>query len=111
MTTILDLPPEIIQLIVLLIEDLDTAPVFRSRPDTKRRLCRCADDETPEQEPSPETERDHRVPEQDLVRFATSHPYFRDCIIASGQCATLSLWRTADGMVSSRREVVPAAVR
>lgn len=111
MITILDLPPEIIQLIVLLIEDLDAAPVSLSRPKINRRLCPCADDETSDKEPFPESKRDHRAPEQDLFRFATSHPYFRDCIVTSGRCATLNLWMTADGIVSSRREVVSAAVR
>jgi hypothetical protein len=113
MASILDLPPELILLIMLYLKCPTTSSHWtRTRPVPaidEGYLCPCSEEGYRSvgelliygwQEDS-----------RNVVRFGTSHPYIMDCIDQSRYCEIVDACVTDRGVLPSLTTTIPSAVR
>jgi hypothetical protein len=122
MASLLDLPPELINLIIMHLQGPDKpAPPgtrVRNRPRVttgSQLLCPCYDSEVIMQQLLTHAGKGAGV-EGDVVRLGTSHPYIQDCIIESRSCEMIDVRaivgeKTGLMALPPSRTVIPSAVR
>jgi hypothetical protein len=124
MAFLLDLPPELINLIIMHLQDTDEPsdpeiPVVRERPFMMGGvplLCSCYDEENMVDQLWTQDGPESRKVQRNVIRFGTAHPYIADCIAKSRRCEMVDVWVTANrpsGLIvmPSIRAALPSTVR
>jgi hypothetical protein len=104
MPSLLDLPPELINLIILHLQGPDKPsdpgiPVVRERPTMLGGvplLCSCYDGENMVDQLWTQDGPESRGVQRSVIRFGTAHPYIADCIADSRRCEMVDVWVTAN---------------
>lgn len=112
MASLLDLPPELINLIILYLSERDKPPVPERNALTIRRpvmanghlmICPCGHHEGIMKQlltsAAGKRDEDER---RDIVRFGAAHPYIMDCIVQLGRCEMVDVLVSRDGVVPCR---------
>jgi hypothetical protein len=117
MASFLDLPPE---LVIMILSYLGYSPEHPGpkRPcaaDGNPQLCPCMDSEKIMEQlltcASGRRAWEAKDMQRDVVRFGISHPYLMDCIDQSGYCEMVDAWAPDSGLVWPNTLTIPLAVR
>jgi hypothetical protein len=119
MASLLDIPPEIIDIIIMHLQGPEeplTAPRYRARTRPRmasgaEQLCPCYDGEDMMKQLLTYSGQNFGKEGRDVVRFGTSHPYITNCIEQSGHCAVVDALVTRFGVVPPITMTIPSAVR
>jgi hypothetical protein len=119
MASLLDIPPEIIDMIIMHLrgpEEPLTAPRYRARTRSRmasgaEQLCPCSNGDNMMKQLLTYSGQNFGKEGRDVVRFGTSHPYITNCIQQSGSCAVVDALVSYHGVVPPITMTIPSAVR
>jgi hypothetical protein len=117
MSTLLDLPPEIIYQIIDYLA-LDNKPPFIQETSKRPRLasgrpvvCPCSADDNMVVQVLTIAGQDRGRAGKDVISFGLAHPYFKDCIDRVGVCEVVDAVVTEYGALPSSTACIPDIVR
>lgn len=111
MASVMDLPPELVNLIVLHLVDLNTPLLPNRHAKEEPSLCPCYDDTTVKGHFPRHVGPDRDAEEGDVARFGSAHPHIKKCIEQSGYHGMVELWATSRGVFPSVTTTIPSIIR
>lgn len=118
MTSLLDLPPELVNLILWYLQRPGEPPVsgqgVRKRPalaNGGQIVCPCIDDERVMRQLLTCVGKNARAEERDIVRFGLSHPYIEECIELSRCCEMVDAYTNNNGVIRPFVAIIPSIVQ
>lgn len=119
MATILDLPPELINLIISNLKGPNELHksghrlnIFQGpQPSMFQALCPWSDQKTSGNQLLTSVGQDFGMAGRDVVRLWSVHPYIRECIEHSGCCEMVDASATHHGVIPSDTTTIPSLVR
>jgi hypothetical protein len=122
MISILDLPPELIDMIFSHFQgpeeqgpEISPVPGLRGRKRARigsaEVVCSCINNDRMMGQLLSCAGHDLEEHGRDVVRFARSHSYIMDCVLQSGRCEMVDAWATHHGVIPSLTTTIPSAVR